>query len=106
MTLISLPYDIFPIILKFLRHDKSTLFSFVLVNSVVSTLTIPLLWKNPFSDDGINHYRTALLIRTYVACLNEEERKYLLNKGIKIRDFHKPIFDYARFLKEILYCDS
>ncbi|GES84243.1 GMC oxidoreductase [Rhizophagus clarus] len=104
----KLPYDIFPIIIEYLRHDRNTLFSCILVNRIMSTLGIPLLWKNPFSSDGsyntINNYQSALLMRTCLSCLTEEERKYLTDKDIKIGNFQKPIFDYINFMKEILFC--
>src|SRR4051794_36615709 len=81
-----LPYDVFPIIIGYLRHDRNTLLSCVLVNRTMSRLGIPLLWKNPFSSDEsfntINNYQSALLMRTYLSCFTEEERKYLMNKGV------------------------
>lgn len=105
-----LPYDVFPIIIGYLQHDKNTLFSCILVNRTMSILGIPLLWKNPFSSDEsyntINNYQTALLMRTYLSCFTEEERKYLTNKEVKIRNYRKPIFDYINFMKEILICET
>ncbi|RIA89554.1 hypothetical protein C1645_850785 [Glomus cerebriforme] len=106
----TLPYDVFPTILGYLRYDRNTLFSCILVNRTMSILGVPLLWENPFmsndSFDTINNYQSALLIRTYLACITEEERKYLINKGVNIRNFRKPIFDYTCFLEEILFCYS
>ncbi|RGB31724.1 hypothetical protein C1646_817139 [Rhizophagus diaphanus] len=105
-----LPYDIFPIIIGYLQHDRKTLFSCILVNRTMSILGIPLLWKNPFSSDEsyniINNYQTALLMRTYLSCFTEEERKYLTNKGVKIKNYQKPIFDYISFMKEITICET
>ncbi|CAG8537368.1 2470_t:CDS:1 [Funneliformis caledonium] len=103
----ALPYDIFPIVFKFLRQDRNTLFSCTLVNRTICRLAIPLLWKNPFmSNDSleeINQYKSALLIRTYLACLTEDERRYLTKKGVEIRKFPKPLFDYACFLEEMMH---
>jgi hypothetical protein len=105
----KLPYDVYPIIIGYLQHDRKTLFSCVLVNRTMSILGMPLLWKNPFSSDEsyntINNYQSALLMRTYLTCFTDEERKYLKNKGVKIRNFRKPIFDYISFMKEIIFCD-
>ncbi|CAI2165383.1 4087_t:CDS:1 [Funneliformis geosporum] len=103
----ALHYDIFPIVLRFLRQDRNTLFSCILVNRTICRLAIPLLWKNPFTSNDsleeINQYQSALLIRTYLACLTEDERRYLTNKGVEIRNFPKPLFDYACFLEEMMY---
>src|SRR5688572_4802734 len=106
IEMIILPNEIKLIIFEFLRFDRHTLFSCVLMNRASSELAISLLWKNPFMiDNNVNQYQLALLIRTYMACLTDIEKNYLENKCIMIRNFQKPIFDYACYLEKILYSE-
>ena len=101
-----LSYDILHLILELLKFDRSTLLSCILSNRTLTTIAIPLLWKNSyFIDENINQYQLALLAKSYIACFTEIEIKYLKLKNVHIYNLRKPLFNYAAYLEEIIYCD-
>ena len=105
--MLLLPYEIIHLIFEFLRFDRHTLFSCVLLNRISSKIAISLLWKNPFIiDNNINNYQYATLIRTYFSCFTDVEKTYLKNNSILINNITIPKFDYAFYLEEIIYCES
>ncbi|PKC75936.1 hypothetical protein RhiirA1_528316 [Rhizophagus irregularis] len=85
-------------IFKYLKDDKTTLFSCILINRSWSELAIPILWSRPFENpmygNNIN------IFWTYISCLSIEKKQLLANKGIKLSDpKKKPLFDYPKYLK-------
>ncbi|CAG8777752.1 16442_t:CDS:1, partial [Racocetra persica] len=61
-------------------------------------MVIPLLWCRPFAHK-LEKEKAALIIRTYVSCLEEQGRQRLMADGIKFHDLPKPFIDYPRYLR-------
>lgn len=103
---INLIFDIYYLIFENLRYDKYTLFSCVLLNKEISKLVTSILWKNPYiSFSKISQYQLALLTRTYLLCINEQEKLYLKNKRLSLPIFKKTTFDYGSYIEELLHSD-
>ncbi|RIB13976.1 hypothetical protein C2G38_2248536 [Gigaspora rosea] len=87
-------------ILKHLNNEIGSLYSCALVNRHWCKMSIPILWKDPFSIK-----RRTLFIPIYFSSFGESEKliikECLKELGINI-EFSKLLFDYARFLK-VLY---
>jgi hypothetical protein len=101
-----LSYDILQLIVELLKFDRLTLLSCILSNRTLTTIAIPILWKNPYIiNENINQYQLALLAKSYIACFTEIEIKYLKVKNVNIYNLRKPLFNYASYLKELIYCE-
>ncbi|RIB15488.1 hypothetical protein C2G38_2192249 [Gigaspora rosea] len=87
-------------ILKHLNNEIDSLYSCALVNRHWCKMSIPILWKDPFSIK-----RRSLFIPIYFSSFGENEKliikECLKELGINI-EFSKLLFDYASFLK-VLY---
>ncbi|CAG8625486.1 12941_t:CDS:2 [Gigaspora margarita] len=83
-------------ILSHLVQDRSSLYSCLFVNRLFCRLTIPILWQNPFEYQNKSGSR---LIRTYVSCLDDNQKKLLLDNGLKVPDLPKPFFDYPKYMQ-------
>ncbi|PKY31547.1 hypothetical protein RhiirB3_449193 [Rhizophagus irregularis] len=83
-------------IIKYFQDDYSTLYSCVLVNRFWCRLSIPLLWKNPFSISTGNYN----FIRIYLHNLNVELKtklnEYKINENLLLSN---TLFNYPSFLK-------
>ncbi|RIA89086.1 hypothetical protein C1645_806438 [Glomus cerebriforme] len=77
-----------------LKDNKETLFSCLLVNRLLCKHVIPYLWSSPF-DLEINPNKHKLIIRTYISCLREEEKQWLIN----YQELTTPTIDYPKYLK-------
>src|SRR5205823_5456121 len=95
-------------IIKQLNIDK---FNWLFVNKYWSNVTVSLLWKNPFQLCKTN--KGFQLIRTYISCFNENERKKLdsffttrckdrrsINDYVVHDYYSKPFFEYGKYLNE------
>ncbi|GBB95812.1 hypothetical protein RclHR1_02620003 [Rhizophagus clarus] len=85
-------------IFKYLKDDKPTLFTCILINRSWSEVAIPILWARPFENpmygNNIN------IFWTYISCLPIEKKVLLANKGIKLSNpKKKPLFEYTKYLK-------
>ncbi|RIA92955.1 hypothetical protein C1645_820026 [Glomus cerebriforme] len=88
-------------ILEYLRDDKSSLYSCILINRTWCSITIPIIWETPFSRNNKN-WKTFKIIQTLISCLKEEEITTLMNKiGHSLEFIMKPLFYYPTFIKEI-----
>ncbi|RIB30275.1 hypothetical protein C2G38_2238337 [Gigaspora rosea] len=76
-----------------LNNEFYSLYSCALVNRYWCKITIPILWKNPFSFN-----KNSLFISQYFLSLDENEKSVLKEYGINIK-FPDTLFNYARFLK-------
>ncbi|CAG8487047.1 15901_t:CDS:2 [Acaulospora morrowiae] len=83
-------------ILEHLKNDRSTLYSCIFVNRLFCRLAIPLLWRRPFEYPNKYRFR---LIRTYISCLDDDQKKILLDNGLKVPDLPKPFFDYPKYMQ-------
>jgi hypothetical protein len=108
MTVTYLTDDCIYHILNYLQNNRFTLFNCLLVNRFWSKVTIPLLYANPFSrlKDG----NKTLIINTFLLCLNEEERNYLikqnnnhkkLNPKLFQKNEIKLIYEYPNYIKKL-----
>ncbi|PKC58486.1 hypothetical protein RhiirA1_541044 [Rhizophagus irregularis] len=89
----ELTYDI----IQYFQDDIPTLRSCILVNKFLCQITIPLLWKDPFSMKNPKNYKNFHFIEIYLQKINESD-KTLLNKcGIKLPT--KTFFNYSNFIK-------
>ncbi|CAI2175552.1 9510_t:CDS:1 [Funneliformis geosporum] len=98
MSLPMLNEDVIIQIIKHLQDDKLNLHNCLFICRQWCRLTIPLLWKQPFSMISFNKKKR--LLRTYITCLNEEEAKILMAHDLKIDITEKPLFQYAEYLQE------
>ncbi|CAG8679918.1 1967_t:CDS:1, partial [Cetraspora pellucida] len=76
-----------------LNNEFYSLYSCALVSRHWCEMSIPILWRDPFSS-----YKSLMFITRYFASLNEMEKLGLKRYGIII-DFANTLFDYASFLK-------
>ena len=91
----QLPFDCIDEIFEYLKDDKTTLRSTLLVNRIWSENSVRFLWRN-VSDYNIFH------IRTLVACLPNKSKEILYNNGIitsSSTSKHSSMFNYASFCK-------
>ncbi|RIB26831.1 hypothetical protein C2G38_2162311 [Gigaspora rosea] len=94
----KLTFDNFTDILEYLKDDRSSLHSCLLVSRDWFKMVVPLLWYRPFAHK-LEKEKAALIIRTYVSCLEEQGRLRLMADGIKFHDLPKPFIDYPRYLR-------
>ncbi|CAG8446785.1 13328_t:CDS:1 [Cetraspora pellucida] len=80
-------------ILNHLNKDVYSLYSCALVSRHWCKISIPILWRDPFSFD-----EKSIFISNYFSSLDEEE-KYMLKEFEIIFDFPNTLFHYASFLK-------
>ncbi|PKK77648.1 hypothetical protein RhiirC2_771074 [Rhizophagus irregularis] len=106
MTLPRLDNDCIYYIIKFSQYNRSTLFNFLLVNRFWCKVTVPLLYTNPFSPN-LKSKSKILIVKTFLLCLNEEEKKYLIKQDnvCNMKKFFqdnnnlKPTFEYPKYIK-------
>jgi hypothetical protein len=97
--------DIISNILEYL-NDETSLHSCILINKTWCCITIPIIWKKPFSFKNSKNKKFKI-IQTLISCLNEEEKIKLMNKIDYSLDFiiKEPLFKYQNFIKEIYIND-
>ncbi|RIA87825.1 hypothetical protein C1645_827250 [Glomus cerebriforme] len=84
-------------IIQYFRNDFSTLRSCILVNRLWCRLTIPLLWKNPFSLLIPKNYH---YIEIFLYNLSEEDKTQFNEIGINKNIFPtNTLFNYPSFIK-------
>ncbi|RIB13198.1 hypothetical protein C2G38_2198521 [Gigaspora rosea] len=97
----SLPDDCIYDILQHLRGDRSTLYTCLFVNHFWCSCVVPLLWCQPFSS-----FRCwALIVRTYIYCLDNSALASLIPFNIYIPTTYKPLFTYERYLEAFSISD-
>jgi hypothetical protein len=104
MSLTRLPNDCIYDILKYLKNDRTTLFNCLFVNRFWCKETVPLLYANPFDNQGKNRH---LIIWTLTLCFDEQETLQLKNLlciepyDINITTEYKPLFEYTKYLESV-----
>ncbi|GBC03955.1 hypothetical protein RclHR1_05410011 [Rhizophagus clarus] len=99
--LLTLPIESLEEIIKNL--DYKTLHSCILVNRLLSSITVRYLWKFPF---GYFQEPNKLIIQTYLSCLPESSKLILQENGIELPLFttnllYKPTYNYPSFIRKI-----
>src|SRR5436190_721700 len=89
-----LPADCLNDIFEHLEDDKITLRSCLLVNRYWCKVSVRILWRS------IRNYNTLL------ACLPNESKEILYNKGIITSILKPPTFNYASFCRNLLVVDQ
>src|SRR5277367_5248718 len=84
-------------IFEYLKDDKVTLYSCVLVNRLWYEVSVRFLWRNTCNYSTSN-------FRTLISCLPNESKEILSKNGIIISTptSKPPIFNYASFCKVLL----
>ncbi|CAG8434888.1 770_t:CDS:1 [Diversispora eburnea] len=100
----KLPVECMRRIIKHVEKKRDIL-SCLLVNKYWCINVIPLLWERPF--DNVSTENRYKLIRTYISCLEEEEKSclnYSLKKfKLKIPYSASALFKYASCLERLSY---
>src|SRR5581483_8848374 len=101
-SIVSLPEDCTYEIIQHLPEETSILYKFLFVNRFWCKCIIPILWKYPFNKINGDRSEHNFLIRTYLGCLNEEEKNNIEreNYGFKLPIIEKPYFNYAKYLNK------
>ena len=118
----QLPSDCLEDIFEYLRNDRSSLFSCLLVNRLWCRLVIHLIWSDPFA---INSNKTSLpnIIQTYISCLpdtskqlivgkfsnleegelegNKESNEKVVDRDFMKLNFQQPLFIYPKYLQNL-----
>ncbi|RIB25265.1 hypothetical protein C2G38_2031216 [Gigaspora rosea] len=84
-------------IIEYLKNDRATLYSCVMVNRIWCKTSIPLLWYRPFEHQMIG--KEVRILHTYISCLNFHDKAELIDHGIRLPDMPNPIFDYPKYLR-------
>ncbi|CAB4393469.1 unnamed protein product [Rhizophagus irregularis] len=95
MPLFSLPTECFSNVLSFL--DSQCLYNSLFVNKYWCSLSIPILWKDPFESICMR----PKLINTLLSCLNEEEISSLIPYAINVPNNQSPLFEYGKYIRKI-----
>ena len=84
-------------IIQYFQNDFSTLHSCILVNKFWCQITIPLLWKDPFSVKNPKNFH---FIEIYLQKINEKDKTQLNRCGINNNVFpSKTLFNYSHFIE-------
>src|SRR5438128_8679410 len=92
--------DVLFLILKELKDDNKSLFSYLLVNKLWCEATVPVLWSDPWKYSK-KHKK---LFKIILLHLPETSRKLLIENGINIISAKQKflLFDYISFCKYIV----
>ena len=93
----QLPADCLNNIFEYLKDDKFTLHSCILVNRLWCEISVRFFWRD------VSYYRTSNF-RTLISCLPNESKEILSKNGIFISTPtpKPPIFNYASYCKVLL----
>ncbi|PKK70006.1 hypothetical protein RhiirC2_775020 [Rhizophagus irregularis] len=89
-------------IFEYLKKDKNTLHSCLLVNHHWCNVSVRILWKDIWSYKVIDHNRVeSSILSTLFACLPSKSKKILQNNKIFISPptSKSPLFNYPEFCK-------
>ncbi|CAG8758361.1 41030_t:CDS:1 [Gigaspora margarita] len=89
--------DCLDLIFLHFKNDKTSLYSFILVNRHFCRLVIPLLWSHPF--EYVSKEKAPLIIQTYVSCLSDIEKEQLIAEDIIFDNSSRPLFNYSKYLQ-------
>ncbi|CAG8822397.1 28049_t:CDS:1, partial [Racocetra persica] len=84
-------------IIEYLKNDRATLYSCVMVNRIWCKTSVPLLWSRPFEHQMFG--KEVTILQTYISCLNFHDKAQLIDHGTQLPDMPNPTFDYPRYLR-------
>src|SRR6266536_4193158 len=81
-------------IFEYLKHDKVSLYSCLLVNRLWCEVSVRILWRSIWNYNNRTY-------NTLISCLPNDSKEILSNNGIIISTptLKPPTFDYAGFCK-------
>jgi hypothetical protein len=90
-------------ILQYLHDDYSTLYSCILVNRIWCRLSIPLLWRDPFSISKYKKHLKYHFIDFYLYYLGEADKNIfkVVFEIDRIDFISSPLFNYPNFIKSL-----
>ncbi|RIA90069.1 hypothetical protein C1645_770858 [Glomus cerebriforme] len=98
-SIVSLPIDCMYEIIQQLPEESQILYKFLFVNRFWFKSIVSLLWKYPFKKINEDSVKNARLIRTYLGCLDEEEKNNIeIDHHFKLPSIQKPFLNYAKYL--------
>ncbi|RIA90453.1 hypothetical protein C1645_769929 [Glomus cerebriforme] len=99
MPPVLLPTECLLMIFQNIANDIQCLHSCILVNRLWCRNAIPYLWARPFSTAS----KEAKLIKTYISCLEDEDKVLIEEEDVVLPVLPTPLFDYASYLIEFKY---
>ncbi|CAG8636390.1 2142_t:CDS:1 [Paraglomus brasilianum] len=96
----TLPQEVLTEVMKHVgENDLMTLQRSILVCRHWCRAIVPLLWRKPFHHTHRNAAGKRKLIPVYLACLKEEEKKYLTANDFSIPKSKPALFNYITYLQ-------
>ncbi|RIA98387.1 hypothetical protein C1645_812802 [Glomus cerebriforme] len=89
-------------IFEYLRDDRSSLLSCLLVNRLWCRLVIHLIWRDPFFAMDSNENSLSSIIQTYISCLPDTSKQIISkisNTDENVFIQQKPLFIYLKYLQ-------
>ncbi|GBC09354.1 hypothetical protein RclHR1_00880008 [Rhizophagus clarus] len=90
-------------IFEYLRNDRSSLFSCLLVNRLWCRLVVHLIWRDPFFC--VKGYLSDI-IQAYISCLPDTSKQIVINeisntdeKTLQQLQQQQPLFNYIKYLQ-------
>src|ERR1044071_6487358 len=104
----TINHDVLFLILKELKDNNKSLFSYLLVNKLWCETTVLILWSDPWIYVKYNSKKCTLLLNIILLHLPETSKILLTNDNIDIMptEQQKLSFNYISFCKYIInICD-
>ncbi|CAB4390402.1 unnamed protein product [Rhizophagus irregularis] len=99
----NIPPECLKNIIEFVKEGPNpNLYSCMLVNREWMKNCLPLLWNRPF-DISIPVQNGTKLMNTYISCLDEIQKQYLIDNDIYLRQNRTPQINYPAYLRELDY---
>ncbi|CAI2166610.1 16126_t:CDS:1 [Funneliformis geosporum] len=106
----KLPIECLLEILKSL-NTHNDLYQCIFVNRAWCSAAIPLIWSDPWQhvyeyydhEEELEEDLPEMLLSTFISCLSEEDRNFLIESGVILMDWMKKgtCFDYPTFLRHL-----
>ncbi|CAG8484649.1 hypothetical protein GLOIN_2v1764020 [Rhizophagus irregularis DAOM 181602=DAOM 197198] len=99
----NLNKDTLFLIFEELRDDSKSLFSCLMVNRIWCETVVPVLWRNPWSYNGINYRNKSYLFIILANYLFDDIKKFITEQGIYLNSVvvKSLLFDYLSFCRSI-----
>lgn len=104
--------DCLEVIFKYLKYDRSSLFSCLLVNRLWCRLVVHLIWRDPFFNMSSNKDPHSGIVQTYISCLPDTSKQNIIDEisntdekdektlqQLQQQLQRQPLFNYIRYLQ-------